>query len=290
MGRVVAMKMAHLAPLLLTTALFFLSQKGDLGNEPASSGPPACEVGVIVVYDIFAFKVANTRAQCDRLARTLGCSVVLPDFYRGGVSPMSDPSLGDFETWMKTGNRRWESVERDLDAVMDYLKTSNGCTKFAILGFCWGGYIALEAATTGKFACAIGVHTAMKLTGDPSGECLEHISRLKCPLMLLQVWTTVASEEGGAGERECCAYLAAPWFACEHACECARLLTDVFQLQAGNDPDLRKTAEAMRSLDGGLGDKCVARTFWDCDHGWAAARVRFVCLRACVCELRRKDR
>ena len=20
------------------------------------------------------------------------------------------------------------------------------------------------------------------------------------------------------------------------------------------------------------GDKCVARTFWDCDHGWAAAR------------------
>jgi hypothetical protein len=28
----------------------------------------------------------------------------------------------------------------------------------------------------------------------------------------------------------------------------------------------------MKGLGGGLADKCVARTFWDCEHGWAAAR------------------
>ena len=79
-----------------------------LGDMPiyTPAGSPSSNVGVIVVYDVFAFKVANTRAQCDRIASLLGCHVVLPDFYRGGVSPMSDPSLGDFMTWVNTGNRR----------------------------------------------------------------------------------------------------------------------------------------------------------------------------------------
>ena len=92
------------------------TQPGELGNGSESmlgdmpiytpAGSPSSNVGVIVVYDVFAFKVANTRAQCDRIASLLGCHVVLPDFYRGGVSPMSDPSLGDFMTWVNTGNRR----------------------------------------------------------------------------------------------------------------------------------------------------------------------------------------
>ena len=206
------------------------------------------KVGVIVAYDVFAFKVrqtvirvrpprgrecdclgtrqvANTRTQCDRLARLLGCPVVMPDFYRGGVSPMSDPSLGDFMSWVTTGNRKWESVERDLDTTLAHLK-AKGCETFALVGFCWGGYVALQAAATGKFACTVGVHAALTLTGDSSGACTEQVARLKAPIMLLQ---------------------------------------------AGNDPDLKPTAQAMKALEG-LGDKCVARTFWDCDHGWAAAR------------------
>ena len=87
---------------------------GQLGNGTESalgdlpSSPPPSKTGLIVVYDVFAFQVPNTRAQCDRLAQLLGCNVVLPDFYRGGVSPMSDPSLGDFMTWVNSGNRRWE--------------------------------------------------------------------------------------------------------------------------------------------------------------------------------------
>jgi dienelactone hydrolase len=170
-------------------------QAGELGNGSESmlgdmaiytaAGCPSSNVGLIVVYDVFAFKVANTRAQCDRLATLLSCHVVLPDFYRGGVSPMSDPSLGDFMTWVKSGNRTWESVQRDLDTTIAHLKTK-GCEKFAVLGFCWGGYIALEAAISGKFACCIGVHAAMKLTGDATGQCLDQISRLQSPLMLLQ--------------------------------------------------------------------------------------------------------
>ena len=169
--------------------------------------------------------MANTRTQCDRLARLLGCPVVMPDFYRGGVSPMSDPSLGDFMSWVATGNRKWESVERDLDTTIAHLK-AKGCETFALVGFCWGGYVALQAAATCKFACTVGVHAALTLTGDSSGACTEQVARLKAPIMLLQ---------------------------------------------AGNDPDLKPTAQAMKALEG-LGDKCVARTFWDCDHGWAAAR------------------
>lgn len=86
------------------------SALGDLPiySSALPSSPPPSKTGLIVVYDVFAFQVPNTRAQCDRLAQLLGCNVVLPDFYRGGVSPMSDPSLGDFMTWVNSGNRRWE--------------------------------------------------------------------------------------------------------------------------------------------------------------------------------------
>ena len=101
--------------------LVLYSQPGQLGNGTESSlgdlpiyssalpsSPTPSKTGLIVVYDVFAFQVPNTRAQCDRLAQLLGCNVVLPDFYRGGVSPMSDPSLGDFMAWVNSGNRRWE--------------------------------------------------------------------------------------------------------------------------------------------------------------------------------------
>ena len=71
-----------------------------------------------------------------------------------------------------------------------------------------------------------GVHAALKLTGDSTGQAVEHIGRLQAPLMLLQ---------------------------------------------AGNDPDLKGAVEAMK-LHPTLADKMVARTFWDVDHGWAAAR------------------
>lgn len=95
-------------------------QPGQLGNgsesilddlpiySPAPLSTAGSKIGLIVAYDVFAFQVPNTRAQCDRLAQLLGCQVVMPDFYRGGVSPMSDPSLGDFMTWVNSGNRRWE--------------------------------------------------------------------------------------------------------------------------------------------------------------------------------------
>jgi hypothetical protein len=68
----------------------------DVRRLPLGGEAPSGKTGLIVVYDVFAYQVPQTRAQCDRLAKLLGCHVVLPDFYRGGVSPMSDPSLGDF--------------------------------------------------------------------------------------------------------------------------------------------------------------------------------------------------
>jgi len=171
------------------------------------SGPPTSTVAVIVVYDIFAFNISNTRAQCDRLAAE-GFRVVMPDFYRGGVSPMQDPSLGDFGAWVSSGHRAWDSVEKDLEAVSASL-IGEGATSVVVLGFCWGGYIAALAAATGKYACAIGIHAALKLSGEESGAAL--VAQSKCPLMFLQ---------------------------------------------AGNDPDLRPTYEALKAVPD-LAESCA---------------------------------
>lgn len=38
------------------------------------------------------------------------------------------------------------------------LLTTTGCTKFGIVGFCWGGLAASVASTTGSYVATVSVH------------------------------------------------------------------------------------------------------------------------------------
>jgi len=137
---------------------------------------PVYEVGsgdrvVIVLFDIYGFSPANTRANCDAFAAA-GFRVVMPDFFRGsgkGVDGFTKPSD--------------PGVTRDLQRVVEYV-TEGGAQQIALFGFCWGGRQALLAASCQlySFSACGGCHCSGM--GGPDGAYM--LEKVKCPVIILQ--------------------------------------------------------------------------------------------------------
>lgn len=139
---------------------------GDMDMYMVGTGKRA----IILVYDIYGFSPANTRRNCDLLAEA-GFLVVMPDFFRG--SGRGQP-----------GFERPESAAVDtqlLEKVVPYVRAT-GVTSMGLLGFCFGGGMAMRVAGSGAFAAVGGVHA----TGlaAPTGEQLA--AKATVPFMLLQ--------------------------------------------------------------------------------------------------------
>ena len=110
---------------------------------PGSGGP---KKAIVLIYDIFGFAPPNTRHNCDTLAEA-GFFVIMPDLFRG--SGRRDPA---FERPTE------EAVDTDLyEKVMPFLK-AKGYSVVGLVGFCFGGGVAMRAATTGLFQACAGAH------------------------------------------------------------------------------------------------------------------------------------
>lgn len=103
------------------------------------SRPPApTDRAVIVVQDIFGWRLPNTRYMVDMIAGN-GYTTILPDFFVG-QEPW-DPA-GDWATfpeWLKTRNPR--NIDKEISAVLRYLKQQCGARRVGVVGFCWGGVV-----------------------------------------------------------------------------------------------------------------------------------------------------
>ncbi|KAG9347911.1 hypothetical protein JZ751_003928 [Albula glossodonta] len=99
---------------------------------PAESSKRA----IIVIQDIYGWKLPNTRYMADLLASN-GYIAICPDFFVGKEpwSPSHDWST--FQEWLK--DRKATNINREVDAVLRYLKEQHGATRIAAVGFCWGG-------------------------------------------------------------------------------------------------------------------------------------------------------
>lgn len=100
---------------------------------------------VIVVQDIFGWQLPNTRYMADMIAGN-GYTTIVPDFFVG-QEPW-DPS-GDWSTfpeWLKSRNAR--KINREVDAVLRYLKQQCHAQKIGIVGFCWGGIVVHQVMMT----------------------------------------------------------------------------------------------------------------------------------------------
>uniref|UniRef100_A0A8I3WZG3 Carboxymethylenebutenolidase homolog n=2 Tax=Callitrichinae TaxID=9480 RepID=A0A8I3WZG3_CALJA len=66
-----------------------------------------------------------------------GTRTIVPDFFVGQEpwDPSGDWSI--FPEWLKTRNAR--KIDREIDAVLKYLKQQCHAQKIGLVGFCWGG-------------------------------------------------------------------------------------------------------------------------------------------------------
>ncbi|XP_047423669.1 carboxymethylenebutenolidase homolog [Mugil cephalus] len=105
----------------------------------------ASDKAIIVIQDIFGWQLPNTRYIADMLAAN-GYTAVCPDFFLGKEpwSPSHDWST--FQTWLE--DRKPTNINKEVDAVLKYLKKNCGAKRIGAVGFCWGGvathYMALQ--------------------------------------------------------------------------------------------------------------------------------------------------
>ncbi|KAI8801520.1 dienelactone hydrolase family-domain-containing protein [Cladochytrium replicatum] len=99
---------------------------------------------ILNVYDIYGYHRCTSRV-CDSIA-SHGFRVVQPDYYHGNPWPFDEPL--DFPKLLaliaKEAND--ESIYRDTDAVIAYLKNEEGASISGVIGMCWGASIAVKLA------------------------------------------------------------------------------------------------------------------------------------------------
>jgi len=142
------------------------SQKAYYSTPKTKSGH---RMGVVVVHDIFGFELPNCKYIVDYLA-SKGFDAIMPDFY-GGKNDVGGPwpatetevtkELGgeDFMKWFGeiTSEKFQENFKSEVDDATAYLRRK-GCSRYAIIGFCWGGLAAENAAKGGRFSAMVSAH------------------------------------------------------------------------------------------------------------------------------------
>ncbi|CAM9397345.1 unnamed protein product [Chrysoparadoxa australica] len=135
-----------------------MSQMEGIDVYKVGSGPNA----IIVVYDIFGMGM-QVKQVCDVLADA-GFNVAMPDFYEGAPwdpANFPPPDREAFMTWVKSGNRSFdETVKAKIEIVMMLMADNFGAKSFGVLGFCWGGYIAMRSAAELPIKAAGTAHPA----------------------------------------------------------------------------------------------------------------------------------
>ncbi|XP_026035210.1 carboxymethylenebutenolidase homolog isoform X1 [Astatotilapia calliptera] len=132
----------------------------------------ASDKAIVVIQDIFGWQLPNTRYMADMLAangyiRALTsphtpttfsqlfsqspgseqqtARAICPDFFVGKEpwSPTKDWS--NFQEWLQ--DKKPTAINKEVDAVLKFLKNQCGAKHIGVVGFCWGGvathYLAL---------------------------------------------------------------------------------------------------------------------------------------------------
>ncbi|KAM6224397.1 carboxymethylenebutenolidase homolog [Rhynchocyon petersi] len=129
------------------------------------SKPPAgTDKAVIIIQDIFGWQLPNTRYMADMIAAN-GYTTVVPDFFVGQEPWCPSSDWATFPEWLKTRNAR--KVDKEVDAVLRFLKLQCGVQKVGIVGFCWGGVAVHHLmATRPEFQAGVSVYGIVRDAED----------------------------------------------------------------------------------------------------------------------------
>ncbi|XP_029313272.1 carboxymethylenebutenolidase homolog isoform X2 [Cottoperca gobio] len=105
----------------------------------------ASDKAIIVIQDIFGWQLPNTRYMADMLAAN-GYIAVCPDLFVGKDPWSPSRDWSHFQEWLE--DKKPTNINKEVDAVLRYLKEQCGAKNMGAVGFCWGGvcthYIALQ--------------------------------------------------------------------------------------------------------------------------------------------------
>ncbi|KAJ2491786.1 hypothetical protein IWW37_001985 [Coemansia sp. RSA 2050] len=151
-------------------------EHGKLGDiDCYFTGKKDSKRGIFVNYDAFRYH-PNVFQICDILG-SLGYCVVVPDLFRGETLTMED--LGNPVAMCKfmQNSGSWNTSKASYVQGLEYLRNS-GATSVGVIGFCWGGKIALTSLQElGGIVGGAIVHPAM-VTSDDFG-------KINAPLLAL---------------------------------------------------------------------------------------------------------
>ncbi|KAG8854004.1 hypothetical protein FRB96_007867 [Tulasnella sp. 330] len=146
------------------------------------TGPTNTGRTILVFYDIFSF-FPQTMQGADIIASSTKSLVLMPDFFRGETLDISvyPPKNDDdrkkvaafLSTWPNPNDRM-----ADVVTVVEALK-KDGRTKLGVMGFCWGGKIAILSGATGSFEACAAIHPAMA-----SAEAAKDMTSLVAPFIV----------------------------------------------------------------------------------------------------------
>lgn len=133
---------------------------------------------VLVSYDIFGFNAGGTREFCDKLAAA-GFAVAMPDYFRGNPWPEDNfpPKEGfdGFMTWVNGFSN--ESLATDVEVTRKHLIEKYNAQNIGLVSFCFGGKVAIPAATTGNFKACVSCHGS--LLNEEDGP------KIQCPVLFM---------------------------------------------------------------------------------------------------------
>uniref|UniRef100_A0A1A7WN71 Carboxymethylenebutenolidase homolog n=1 Tax=Iconisemion striatum TaxID=60296 RepID=A0A1A7WN71_9TELE len=99
---------------------------------------------VLVIHDIYGWELPNTRYMADMLAAN-GYIAVCPDFFVGKEAWGPTKDWAKFQEWLE--DKKPTIINKEVDAVLKFLKEQCGAKRIGTVGFCWGGvathYLAL---------------------------------------------------------------------------------------------------------------------------------------------------
>ncbi|WVR07551.1 hypothetical protein IAU60_004593 [Kwoniella sp. DSM 27419] len=118
------------------------------------TGPDDAKHALVVIYDIFGFWDTTIR-------------IFMPDVFKGHPFSKDDDNDPEAKKKFFAGIAKLEDRLPEVVEFAKALKKDHGIDKVSILGYCWGGKLALLSMREGTpFCCGSIVHPAMIASED----------------------------------------------------------------------------------------------------------------------------
>ncbi|KAI0695338.1 alpha/beta-hydrolase [Cerioporus squamosus] len=201
---------------------------------------------VLFLTDAFGLELENNLLLADDYARN-GFKVVMPDLFDGDPAPTNafNPGVNfDLQSWF--GKHPPERATAIVRAVIEGLK-SEGVTKFASLGYCYGARPSFDLAFTGEVHVVAVAHPSLLKIPDDLQKYLE-VS--KAPLLInsctvdqmFPLEASAKADEILGGGKFAPGYERTYWEGCSHGFAVRGDLSDP-KVKAGKEGAFKATVE-----------------------------------------------